>query len=897
MNAERRSFQSFEIPDSAEFSADMPMEPSSSPRLPAATTAPAPAAAAQPAADDLHWAFVDSDPAQPAAPGGMGGAGGGGIPLAQSGQSLGGGGAAPSGGGGDAFAVADVGARLRVRPTEVSDLTREGDIQVSAGRDLSVAEYEYAGRQVGGKASGSNSLEFGGSEFRDTANLLATPQSGSAATGISRGSVQIGNGEGSALGLKLEGEKSNAIIEERLMEEAEEDEAMPADAFAEIAPKADVEFAETESLRLDYGIPIDGKKLADDSGRMNFSLGFQTDEQDADKAKGLRSIDEIQELDRQIAPEQKPMEMAKVDPIQPRFGFAGAAMESAEAPVLDPEPLPEPEPAPTSPSNASGGVDQNLANRAQHLGDVNGGIAARPIVDEEVSKKSASKLEANLSAMRSELAASGEDNEDDARNAPAKPGQSIVVAGVVVDSDDDGIAVDSPDGGDGELGGAVRMRREELGAERKSRDFSLSSAGAASGGQQLQENTEMLKELGDIRKGGQGQSLAEFSAPSREVKTPVPAPKVTTATSESVRGKALNKQLDRLADKNGEVSDEHRWVSGEETETSDEKAREWHRTPNQPPKSDVVADQFGTEYLQEPMPNGVVEINITGNNRTKDQVVRRDLAIEPEELYRAQPANESKRKLNKAADFSEVDISVPPSPADGMELAQQVESKPISESEPQPEAETPSSFRRSVSNFFRSFGRPSREEEAETPPPPATLQPSARPMPGHGQVAALGPIEEERETAADKRQLAEANSDLSVPLYKWGTKQFGEDANEFESKLSEEETRRFLNRYETAPRTPGEIIVNVENGSYILNGQTLSPDQLKTRLAKVENTFPNQPLIVREDGRATLMNFEDFEVFERDMLGGAKNLRGFDFRAISPVEFPELQAAVEPTST
>lgn len=50
------------------------------------------------------------------------------------------------------------------------------------------------------------------------------------------------------------------------------------------------------------------------------------------------------------------------------------------------------------------------------------------------------------------------------------------------------------------------------------------------------------------------------------------------------------------------------------------------------------------------------EINITGNNKTKDGVIRRELAIEPGDLYNTPRINASKARLNNTAYFSNVDM-------------------------------------------------------------------------------------------------------------------------------------------------------------------------------------------------------------------------------------------------
>ena len=50
-------------------------------------------------------------------------------------------------------------------------------------------------------------------------------------------------------------------------------------------------------------------------------------------------------------------------------------------------------------------------------------------------------------------------------------------------------------------------------------------------------------------------------------------------------------------------------------------------------------------------------------------------------------------------------------------------------------------------------------------------------------------------------------------------------------------------------RLPGEIVLNVvRDGSVVVNGKSLSLDDLKVRLAKVARFYPGQPVIIRADG-------------------------------------------------
>lgn len=62
-------------------------------------------------------------------------------------------------------------------------------------------------------------------------------------------------------------------------------------------------------------------------------------------------------------------------------------------------------------------------------------------------------------------------------------------------------------------------------------------------------------------------------------------------------------------------------------------------------------------------------------------------------------------------------------------------------------------------------------------------------------------------------------------------------------------------------RLPGEIVLNLDRGGRIVvNGVTLSLDDLKTRLARVANLYPGQPVIIRADkdvGYETLVRLID----------------------------------------
>jgi len=51
-------------------------------------------------------------------------------------------------------------------------------------------------------------------------------------------------------------------------------------------------------------------------------------------------------------------------------------------------------------------------------------------------------------------------------------------------------------------------------------------------------------------------------------------------------------------------------------------------------------------------------------------------------------------------------------------------------------------------------------------------------------------------------------------------------------------------------RLPGEIIVNLaQDGKVTINGQALSLEELRTRLARVAKFYPGQPVIIRADKR------------------------------------------------
>ena len=53
---------------------------------------------------------------------------------------------------------------------------------------------------------------------------------------------------------------------------------------------------------------------------------------------------------------------------------------------------------------------------------------------------------------------------------------------------------------------------------------------------------------------------------------------------------------------------------------------------------------------------------------------------------------------------------------------------------------------------------------------------------------------------------------------------------------------------EAPGRLPGEIILNVgSDGSVVVNGRTLSMDELGGRLAKVSKFYPGQPVVIRAD--------------------------------------------------
>ncbi len=49
-------------------------------------------------------------------------------------------------------------------------------------------------------------------------------------------------------------------------------------------------------------------------------------------------------------------------------------------------------------------------------------------------------------------------------------------------------------------------------------------------------------------------------------------------------------------------------------------------------------------------------------------------------------------------------------------------------------------------------------------------------------------------------------------------------------------------------RLPGEIIVNLrEDGTTIVNGRTLGPDELGSMLVNIAQLFPGQPVLLRAD--------------------------------------------------
>jgi biopolymer transport protein ExbD len=55
---------------------------------------------------------------------------------------------------------------------------------------------------------------------------------------------------------------------------------------------------------------------------------------------------------------------------------------------------------------------------------------------------------------------------------------------------------------------------------------------------------------------------------------------------------------------------------------------------------------------------------------------------------------------------------------------------------------------------------------------------------------------------------------------------------------------------ETPGRLPGEVILNVaKDGSVIVNAQKLTLQDLATRLRKVAEFYPGQPVVIRADGQ------------------------------------------------
>ncbi len=56
-------------------------------------------------------------------------------------------------------------------------------------------------------------------------------------------------------------------------------------------------------------------------------------------------------------------------------------------------------------------------------------------------------------------------------------------------------------------------------------------------------------------------------------------------------------------------------------------------------------------------------------------------------------------------------------------------------------------------------------------------------------------------------------------------------------------------------RLPGEIVLNIsEQGEIIVNGKKLSREALDERLNRVVGFFPNQPVLIRADGRTDYEN-------------------------------------------
>ena len=51
---------------------------------------------------------------------------------------------------------------------------------------------------------------------------------------------------------------------------------------------------------------------------------------------------------------------------------------------------------------------------------------------------------------------------------------------------------------------------------------------------------------------------------------------------------------------------------------------------------------------------------------------------------------------------------------------------------------------------------------------------------------------------------------------------------------------------------PGEIILNVRaDGIVTVNGQTLTPDEVTARLARIAKLYPGQPVVIRADKKTS----------------------------------------------
>ncbi|TFH18156.1 MAG: biopolymer transporter ExbD [Lentisphaerales bacterium] len=60
---------------------------------------------------------------------------------------------------------------------------------------------------------------------------------------------------------------------------------------------------------------------------------------------------------------------------------------------------------------------------------------------------------------------------------------------------------------------------------------------------------------------------------------------------------------------------------------------------------------------------------------------------------------------------------------------------------------------------------------------------------------------------------------------------------------------------ETPRRLPGEIILNVrQDGAIVFNGQILDRERVASLLEDVVRLFPNQPVLIRADGRTDYEN-------------------------------------------